>query len=268
MARAQPVRDDAGMTVAGSMAVGERREHDADGGGAPAVGWASMRPSNLVRHLVEVHTVTLRAYGTLHARAGVAMTRILNASDRPHLSLTDAHLYAKGVEQPPAPHTRLYSSAFAAIPKDAVMWLVGGLAEEYQPSLRLEPRDTFLVYPTFVLAGAIHMRPEVRFSDAIGSAMINKPYVTLHEARVLDRREADTPILELPPLRQLEHVTVDLRKATAILDRDGSTTPDLVLTSEDQELISDIDVDVDLDGDVDLDVDVGDAEHAPEPGAE
>lgn len=123
---------------------------------ARLMGRASMRPANLVRYRVEIHTVTLRAYGTLHTRAGVPMTRILNSGDRPHLSLTDAHLYASGVEQPPAPGARLYSTGFAAIPRDAIMWVIGGQAEVHQPSLRLEPRDTYLIYPTFVLAGAIH----------------------------------------------------------------------------------------------------------------
>lgn len=203
-----------------------------------------MRPVNLVRHRLEVHTVTLRAFGTLHARAGAAMARILNTTDRPHLSLTDAHLYASSVEHPPAPSMRLYQSSFAAIPKSAIMWVVGGLAEEHQPSLRLEPRDTYLVYPTFVLAGAIHMRPEVRFSDAIGTSLVNKPYVTLHDARVLDRREADTPIVELPPLRDAPHVTVDLRKATAIVDRDGGVTPHDTVREEDFALLEDLEVDV------------------------
>lgn len=185
-----------------------------------------MRPANLVQHDVEIHTVTLRVHGTLHARAGIPMTRILTAGDRPHLSLTNARLYATGVEHPPAPHARLHATAFAAIPKDAIVWLAGGQAEVHPPGLGLEPRESYLVFPTFVLAGAILMRPEVRFSDAIGTAMLNKPYVTLHDARVLERRHADTPIADLPTLRTEPHVTADLRKVTAILDQVGTVSAD------------------------------------------
>ncbi len=233
-----------------------QREPDDVRDDARLMGRTGMRPANLVRYRVEIHTLTLRAYGTLHTRAGVSMTRILNSGDRPHLSLTDAHLHASGVEQPPAPETRLYSTGFAAIPRDAIMWLIGGQAEVHQPSLRLEPRETYLIYPAFVLAGAIHMRPELRFSDAIGTAMVNRPFITLSGARVLDRREADTPIVELPTLRELEHVTVDLRKATAIVDREGGIAPRVALNDAadtadpGDALIDDPDIDVPESGDL------------------
>ena len=185
-----------------------------------------LRPPNLVQQRVELHTLTLRAIGTLHVRDGIALVRVLNGNDRPHLSLSQASLYAPGIEYPPAPASRLHSTSFAAIPKDAITWIVGGLAEEVQPTLQLEPRAAYLVYPDFVLAGSLLMRPEMRFSDAIGTAMLNKPYVTLHDARVLERRHADTPIADLSTLRTVPHVTADLRKATAILDQVGTVSAD------------------------------------------
>jgi hypothetical protein len=54
----------------------------------------------------------------------------------------------------------------------------GGAADEAKDGLGLQPREVYLVYPSYVLAGSVAMRPEVRLSDYAGLAMSKKSFVT------------------------------------------------------------------------------------------
>lgn len=175
----------------------------------------------VVAHEVRVHTHEFRIYGQLHARPHTGTTWLLNADDRPHLPMTQVTMYRAGVEHPPKPADMVYQSHFAAIPKASIVWIQGGAPDEAKDGMGLRPREVYLVFPTYVLAGAVAMRPEVRLSDFVGLAMAKKSFVTLLDARVLDTTRVTATLAELPAVQSHAYLTVDLRKVAAVFDVRG-----------------------------------------------
>jgi hypothetical protein len=180
-----------------------------------------MQTVAVVAHEVRVHTQDFRIYGRLHARPHTGTTWLLNADDRPHLPMTEVAMYRAGVEHPPKPADLVYQSHFAAIPKAHVVWVQGGAPDEAKDGLGLRPREVFLVFPTYVLAGEVAMRPEVRLSDFVGLALTKKSFVTLTRARVLDSVRVTAALADLPAVQSHDYLTVDLRKVAAVFDVRG-----------------------------------------------
>jgi len=168
-----------------------------------------------------VHTQEFRVYGLVHFRPNTGTAWLMNAEDRPHLPMTRVAMYRLGIEHPPKASDLVYESHFAAIPKSSIVWIQGGASDDAKVGLGLQPREVYLVYPTYVLAGAVAMRPEVRLSDFVGLAMSKKSFVTLTDVRVLGRGDVGTPFTELPVAQAYDYVTVDLRKVAAVFDVRG-----------------------------------------------
>jgi hypothetical protein len=170
---------------------------------------------------MRVHTHEFRIYGQVHVRPNTGTTWLLNAEDRPHLPMTQVTMYRAGVEHPPKPADMVYQSHFAAIPKSSIVWVQGGAPDEARDGMGLQPREVYLVFPTYVLAGAVAMRPEVRLSDFVGLAMAKKSFVTLNGARVLDTMQVSATLAQLPAVQAHPYLTVDLRKVAAVFDLRG-----------------------------------------------
>jgi hypothetical protein len=168
-----------------------------------------------------VHTDEFRVLGLAHLRPNTGMAWLLNAEDRPHVPLTRVAMYRSGIDLPLPESDLVYESHFAAIPKSSIVWIQGGAADDAKVGLGLQPREVYLVFPTYVLAGAVAMRPELRLSDYLAIAMSKKSFVTVTGVRVLGRARQGTPFAELPVVQAHDFVTVDIRKVAAVFDVRG-----------------------------------------------
>ena len=168
-----------------------------------------------------VYTNEFRVYGLVHFRPNTGTAWLLNAEDRPHVPMTRVAMYRAGLEHPPRASDLVYETHFAAIPQSSIVWIQGGAADEAKDGLGLQPREVYLVYPTYVLAGSVAMRPEVRLSDYVGLAMSKKSFVSLSQVRVLAKGAPGTLLAELPAVQTHDFVTVDLRKVAAVFDVRG-----------------------------------------------
>lgn len=187
---------------------------------------------NVKAREARVHTTQFRIYGQMHLPDARGTATFLNADERRHLAMTDCTMYATGIEQPPARQDFRYETAFAAIPKDQVAWLVGGHTQPADPGMPQESRQVYLVYPNYVLAGRLELRPNQRTSDFLGDAMDRRPFQTLFEARVM-RPEADVSLWRLPLVERFEFVVVNLRSAGGIFDLEpDEEAPSFVLEED------------------------------------
>jgi hypothetical protein len=169
-----------------------------------------------------VHTTEFAIHGSFYLRERAGTATLLNAEERPYLPMTTIDVHRPPGAADPAGVERIYSVPFAAIPKAHVVWVVGGAPDVTQEGHGRQPRTVYLLYPDFALTGNFHMRPELRLSDFIGQSMVNKPFVTLHDVRVLRPAAPETPLAALEVVVSHEFATVNLRHAGAVLDqRDG-----------------------------------------------
>ncbi len=188
----------------------------AAGASLPCMSQVNVRPVEVC-----VHTDEFRVVGLAHLRPATGMAWLLNAEDRPHLPMTRVAMYRAGIEEPPAAADLVYESHFAAIPKSSVVWVQGGAGDDVKAGLGHQPRGVYLVFPTYVLSGALAMRPEMRLSDYVGMTMTKKSFVTVNGVRVLGLGGRGTPFTDLPVVRVHDAVTVDLRKVAAVFDARG-----------------------------------------------
>lgn len=168
-----------------------------------------------------VYTDEFRVYGVFHLRANTGTAWLLNAEDRPHLPLTHVLMFRPGIAHPPGSEELAYETHFAAIPKASIVWMQGGAPDSAQEGMGRQPREVYLVYPTYVMTGTFLMRPEVRLSDFLTTAMGAKPFVTLHKARILGPGSRGQSFPELPTLQAHDFITVNLRTVGGIFDDRG-----------------------------------------------
>src|SRR5690606_16417192 len=97
-------------------------------------------------------------------------------------------VYREGYEYPPAGEALLYQTEFAALPKDRLLWLVGGLPESPSDRGQREPRQICVMYPSYVLVGTLMLPPRVRMSDHLSAVYGEKPFVELSEVSICKPR--------------------------------------------------------------------------------
>jgi len=134
------------------------------------------------------YTTDFRVFGLIHPRRGTSVSRFLNQGDRTYLAMTSCMVYREGYEYPPAGETLLYQTEFAALPKDRLLWLVGGLPESPSDRGQREPRQICVMYPSYVLIGTLMLPPRVRMSDHLSAVYGEKPFVELSEVSVCKPR--------------------------------------------------------------------------------
>jgi hypothetical protein len=165
-----------------------------------------------------VQTSEFLVQGYFHLRETAGTAWLLNADDRPFLPMTAVTVFRAGTADPPPESDLLYETRFLAIPKSRVRWVKGGAPDVTQEGHGREPRTVHLLYQDHVLQGCFHVRPELRLSDFIGQIMAAKPFLTLHDARVLLPGPAGTPIAELEAAHAHDFLTVNLRLVGGVFD--------------------------------------------------
>lgn len=173
--------------------------------------------SNVTPVDARMYTTQFRVIGKMHLPGGRGTAEFLNADDRPHLAMTSCSMYAPGIEHPPKREDFRYETEFAAVPKDQVAWLVGGSYQTPDPAMPHEERHVYLVFPNYVLAGRVVLRPKVRTSDFLVEALGRRPFQTLFDARVM-RPSPDASMFRLPVVERFDAVVVNLRAAGGIFD--------------------------------------------------
>ncbi len=168
-----------------------------------------------------LYTDDFRIQGVFHLRSNTGTSWLLNADDRPHLPLTRVRMYRPGHEHPPTAESLLYDTHFAAIPKSSIVWMAGGAPDQTQEGYGRQPRKIYLVYPTYLLTGYLSVRPEVRLSDFLASAMTAKPFYTLNEAKLLRPGGPGKTLAELDELQSHPFITVNLRNVAGVFDVQG-----------------------------------------------
>lgn len=164
-----------------------------------------------------MYTTQFRIIGKMHLPSQRGTAEFLNSDDRPHLTMTACSMYAPGIEHPPKREDFRYETEFAAVPKDQVAWIVGGTWQTPDPNLPKEERHVYVVYPSYVLAGRLITRPNIRTSDFLVEALNRRPFQTLFDARVM-RPAPDTSMFRLPVVERFEAAVVNLRSAGGIFD--------------------------------------------------
>ncbi len=173
--------------------------------------------ANVTPTEARVYTTQFRVIGKMHLPSSRGTAEFLNADDRPHLTMTSCSMYASGIEHPPKREDFRYETEFAAIPKDQVAWVVGGTWVAPDPNMPVQQRHVYLVFPSYVLAGRMQLRPNLRTSDFLQDAMHRKPFQTLFDARVM-RPAEDVSLFRLPLVERFDAVVVNLRAAGGIFD--------------------------------------------------
>lgn len=163
------------------------------------------------------YTADFRVFGMFHLRRGVAFSRVLNMRDRPFLAVTECMVYREGYAYPPEPETLLYKTEFAALPKERLLWLVGGAAESAQERYGREPRQVCVMFPTYVIVGNMHMPPRVRISDHLIPAYAERPFQELFDASVLKPRPGAS-IETFEVVERHEFMTVNVARAGGLFD--------------------------------------------------
>lgn len=188
--------------------------------------------ANVTPAETRLYTTQFRIIGKMHLPKSRGTAAFLNGDDRPHLTMTSCSLYAPGIEHPPKREDFRYETEFAAVPKEQVAWIVGGAWQPPDPNMPHEERHVYLVFPDYVLAGRLMLRPTVRTSDFLSDAMGRRPFQTLFDAKVM-RPSADTSMFRLPVVERFEAVTVNLRAAGGLFDLAPDThEPSYILEEE------------------------------------
>lgn len=164
-----------------------------------------------------VYTNEFRLYGLLHLPEYVGTARLLNLTDRPYLPVTRCMVYDAGFRHPPESNAMQYETDFAAVPKDHILWVVGGRPEEPSEHARREARLVYVMYDRYVLTGRLFIMPDQRVSDYLHTVFTDRPFQDLHGARVLLPRN-DLPLEEFEVLQYHEFVTVNLKQAGGVFD--------------------------------------------------
>lgn len=129
-----------------------------------------------------VHTLDFRVAGTLHLAPQVRTLQALNAGGRPHLPITDCTVGSAGaVAREIAPADEVYRASYVALPKDRILWLVGGEGEPPQPGVEREVRQVVVLFPDHVLEGSIELPPGMRFRDFVATRVASRPFFELSE---------------------------------------------------------------------------------------
>lgn len=174
---------------------------------------------------VVVHTQQFRMHASVHMRPGNSTAWLLNTDTRAFLSLSGVAMYRPsfGEEAPDA--DLVYDTRFAAVPKSHVTWVTGGSPEAAAEGFGRKPRPVFLMYADHVLSGQLYMRPELRLSDFLATAINDKPFQTLFDASVLKLGPVGTRVDAWPVLQRLPFITANLKRTSGVFDH-RSAVPD------------------------------------------
>lgn len=172
---------------------------------------------NVVPSEALAFTLDFRVVGLVHVRKGTPISRYLNQRERTYVPMTVCRVYRPGLEDPPAENALLYETDFAAIPKERLAFLVGGMAEPPTERANREPRQVSVLYSAFVLTGTMLLPPRVRMSDHLSLVYGDRPFAELSDVNVCKPRP-DARVEEFEIVRRHPLVTVNIGLAGGLFD--------------------------------------------------
>jgi hypothetical protein len=150
----------------------------------------------------------------------------LNAENRTHIPVTGALVYTAGLEHPPQDSDLKADASFMAVNKSDIRWMVGGRpATSKTNQALLERKRVALFFEGYILVGGLDILKNTRLSVQLAGL---KTFQTLFGAVVYQVPEQQ-PIVDLSPAQQFDFVTINLRKAYAVIEA-PTPTPNLYLT--------------------------------------
>ncbi len=182
-----------------------------------ASGNVTLMAQNVVPSEAQAYTLDFRILGLVHVRKGTPISRYLNQRERTYVPLTMCRVYRPGLEEPPADSALLYETDFAAVPKERLAFLIGGMAEPPTERANREPRQVTVMYSAFVLIGTMLLPPRVRMSDHLSLVYGDRPFVELSDVNVCKPRP-DARVEEFEVVRRHPLVTVNIALAGGLFD--------------------------------------------------
>ncbi|AEB12845.1 hypothetical protein Marky_2121 [Marinithermus hydrothermalis DSM 14884] len=167
-----------------------------------------------------IYTDTYRIYGMIHlapaGRVGRAQATadLLNLEARPTLAVSGARLYAPGYAHPPEAREALGTVTSIAVPKEQILWVVGGRPATPSAQGLVKARRLALIFPGFFLVGKLFGPGDLRFPEWLA---VTKPFQTLFEAE-LYLLGMEHPLSAPKPVDTFEFVTVNLRRVQGFTD--------------------------------------------------
>lgn len=165
------------------------------------------------------YTFDFRVFGLLHMRRSVPISRFLNQRDRPYVAMTSCIVYREGYDYPPAEDALLYRTAFAALPKSRLQWVVGGHRDMAGGPQGSEPRFVYVLYPSYVLSGKLFLPPRVRVSDYLSQAFSDRSFQDLVDVEVL-KPQAGGDVRQFEVVERHDFVVVNVALAGGLFEDD------------------------------------------------
>lgn len=167
-----------------------------------------------------VHTQHYRIHGTMFPRPRVGMPDQLNRADQPYVPVEEPQMFPDSVgdlgDAKPLVH-----GAFIAIPRDSILWVVGGEAGD--TDIRdFHYRSVAMLYGRVLIRGRLRVGSGMRTSDYIRNRVVNKPFDALFDATV-SRLEGGGPLERLDVVEEFAFVTVNLKFTTGVVELDAAS---------------------------------------------
>ena len=172
-----------------------------------------------VEHIAgRVHTQQYRIHGTLFPRPRVGMPDQLNRVDQPYLPIEEPQMFPADIGDLGGARPLVHGS-FIAVPRESVLWVVGG--EAGNADIRdFHYRDVAVLYGRVVIRGRLRAGAGMRTSDYIRNRVANKPFDALFDA-VVSRLEGGGPLESLEAVERFPFLTVNLQLTTGVVELDA-----------------------------------------------
>lgn len=162
-----------------------------------------------------VHTTHYRIHGTLFPRPKVGIPDQLNRADQPYLPVATLDMFRHRVG-PVEPADRLVQGSFMAIPRESILWVVGGTpgATDFRD---FRWREVAVLYDDVLLRGKLRVGSSIRTSDYMRGRIDAKPFDSLFDVSV-STLAGGVSFERLAPIERFEHVAVNLRATTGVVE--------------------------------------------------
>ena len=164
-----------------------------------------------------VHTQHYRIHGTMFPRPRVSMPDQLNRADQPYVPIEEPRMFPDSVGDL-GDATPLVHGSFIAVPRESILWVVGGEAGD--TDIRdFHYRDVAVLYGRVLIRGRLRVGTGMRTSDYIRNRVASKPFDALFEASV-SRLEGGGPLEDLDVVESFPFVSVNLKLTTGVVELD------------------------------------------------
>ena len=164
-----------------------------------------------------VYTETYTLYGLIYTPPETGMDEYLNHYDRSFLPITSPMIYAKGFRHPPELKNLRAAPPFMAIPRDSILWVLGGrLSQSY--ARHAEAQRVAVLYENYFLSGDVKVRENMRTSSYLDNVVVQKPFQTLYNVRLCPFKRGYEVFNDDNPLETFEAVTINFRRTAGVVE--------------------------------------------------